>query len=47
MCASPLNAASMGQKGGCNPIPLKSSVGGGQVVIQAADLRELAPVFER
>jgi uncharacterized membrane protein len=47
MCASPLNAASMGQKGGCNPIPLKSTVGGGQVVIQAADLRELAPVFER
>jgi high-affinity iron transporter len=47
MCASPLNAGSMGQKGGCNPIPLRSTVGGGQVVIQAADLRELAPVFER
>jgi high-affinity iron transporter len=47
MCASPLNAASMGQKGGCNPIPLKSTVEGGHVVIQAADLRELAPVFER
>ena len=37
MCASPLNAASMGQKGGCNPIPLKSAVGGGQVVIEAAE----------
>jgi high-affinity iron transporter len=47
MCASPLNASSMGQKGGCNPIPLKSTVGGGQVVIEAADLRSLAPVFER
>ena len=47
MCASPLNAASMGQRGGCNPIPLKSSVEGVHVVIQAADLRELAPVFER
>lgn len=47
MCASPLNAASMGQKGGCNPIPLKSTVGGGQLVIQAADLRALAAVFER
>jgi high-affinity iron transporter len=47
MCASPLNASSMGQRGGCNPIPLKSSVGGGQVVIEAADLRELAAVFER
>ena len=47
MCASPLNASSMGQKGECNPIPLKSVVGGGQVVIQATDLRDLAPVFER
>jgi high-affinity iron transporter len=47
MCASPLNASSMGQRGGCNPIPLKSTIEGGQVVIQAADLRELAPVFER
>ena len=47
MCASPLNPASMGQRGGCNPIPLKSTIGGGQVVIEAADLRGLAPVFER
>jgi high-affinity iron transporter len=47
MCASPLNAGSMGKDGGCNPIPLKSSVGGGQVVIQATDLRALATVFER
>jgi high-affinity iron transporter len=47
MCASPLNAASMGQKGGCNPIPLKSTVSGGQLTIQAADLQALAPVFER
>ena len=47
MCASPLNAASMGQEGGCNPIPLKSTVSGGQVVIQASDLKTLVPVFER
>jgi high-affinity iron transporter len=47
MCASPLVPQSMGQTGGCNPIPLKSSIGGGQIVIQAADLRTLAPVFER
>jgi high-affinity iron transporter len=47
MCASPLNAASMGQKGGCNPIPLKSTISGNQLIIQAADLRELAPAFER
>jgi high-affinity iron transporter len=47
MCASPLNAGSMGQKGGCNPIPLKSTISAGQLVIQAADLRALARVFER
>jgi high-affinity iron transporter len=47
MCASPLNAASMGQPGGCNPIPLKSTVGGGVVTIAAADLKTLAGVFER
>ena len=47
MCASPLNPSSMGQEGGCNPIPLKSSISGGLVVIQAADLKTLVPVFER
>jgi high-affinity iron transporter len=47
MCASPLNAASMGQPGGCNPIPLKSTLANGQVVIAAADLRAIAPKFEK
>jgi high-affinity iron transporter len=47
MCASPLNAASMGEPGGCNPIPLKSTVDGGQVTIAAADLKGLVPVFGR
>ena len=47
MCASPLNAASMGQPGGCNPIPLKSTAANGQITIAAADLRALIPVFNR
>ena len=47
MCASPLNPASMGQPGGCNPIPLKSTTANGQIAIAAADLRTLIPVFER
>jgi FTR1 family protein len=47
MCASPLNGASMGQRGGCNPIPLKFTNAGGQITIAAADLRELASVFEK
>ena len=47
MCASPLNAASMGQPGGCNPIPLKSTIANGQVIIAAADLKAIAPTFEK
>jgi FTR1 family protein len=47
MCASPLNASSMGQPGGCNPIPLKSSIINGQVTIAAADLKAIAPKFEK
>ncbi len=47
MCASPLVAQAMGQPGGCNPIPLKSTNAGGQITIAAADLKALAPRFER
>ena len=47
MCASPLNAASMGQPGGCNPVPLKSNIAGGQVTIAAADLKALSEVFNK
>ena len=47
MCASPLNASSMGTAGGCNPIPLKSTNSNGQITIQAADLKTLLTVFER
>lgn len=47
MCASPLVPASMGQPGGCNPIPLKSTQANGQIIIAASDLKALAPRFER
>jgi high-affinity iron transporter len=47
MCASPLNAASMGQRGGCNPIPLKATNTNGQITIAANDLRALAATFEK
>jgi high-affinity iron transporter len=46
MCASPLVPASMGQPGGCNPIPLKSTVTSGQLTIAASDLEAVAPRFE-
>ena len=47
MCASPLVPSSMGQPGGCNPIPLKSTQANGQITIAASDLKALAPRFEK
>jgi FTR1 family protein len=46
-CASPINSQSVGTPGGCNPVPLKSEVSGGDVVIQEADLRVGARLFRK
>ena len=45
-CAAPINAASVGQPGGCNPIPLKSTVVGDNIVITTADLSKGAQTFQ-
>lgn len=37
-CSAPINAQSVGQAGGCNPIPLKSSINGEEITISQADL---------
>lgn len=37
-CSAPINAQSMGQSGGCNPIPLTSSINGELITISRADL---------
>lgn len=37
-CSAPINAQSMGQSGGCNPIPLTSSINGQLITISQADL---------
>lgn len=47
LCASPVNAQSLGQAGGCNPIPLASTTAGGYVIIQAKALQALVPVFSK
>jgi high-affinity iron transporter len=44
-CSAPVNPQSVGQAGGCNPIPLKSTSGAGQVVITQADLVSAIPIF--
>lgn len=46
-CSAPVNPQSIGQPGGCNPIPLKSSTKGDQVVITRADLASGMPIFEK
>lgn len=44
-CAAPIAPMSMGQPGGCNPIPLKSSTTGDSLVITRADLAPVAAHF--
>ena len=46
-CASPINSQSVGMPGGCNPVPLESSVSGDAIVIQEAALAARAKLFER
>jgi len=46
-CASPINSQSVGTPGGCNPVPLASSVSGDGVVIREADLAVRSKLFER
>src|ERR1051325_8973603 len=45
-CSAPINPQSVGDPGGCNPIPLKASAAGDEVVITEADLTAGAHNFE-
>src|SRR5579872_1617832 len=44
-CASAIDIPTIGQQGGCNPIPLESKVEDGQVVIPAAKLLAGSKIF--
>jgi len=46
-CASPINSQSVGTPGGCNPIPLTSSVSGDAILIREADLATRAKLFQK
>jgi FTR1 family protein len=46
-CASPINSQSVGTPGGCNPVPLHSTVNGDRVVIKEADLLARVKLFQR
>jgi len=44
-CASPINPQSLGTPGGCNPVPLRSSLSGDRLEIAASDLASGAAHF--
>jgi high-affinity iron transporter len=46
-CAAPINPQSVGQPGGCNPIPLQSAQDGDSVVISITDLAQQAGQFTK
>lgn len=46
-CASPINAQSIGMKGGCNPVPLRSETTADAIVIHEADLDAGVHLFEK
>lgn len=45
-CGAPINPQTVGQPGGCNPIPLKSQLSGDNIIISEADLASGAHSFE-
>jgi len=46
-CAAPINPQSVGQAGGCNPIPLEATQSGDSVVISVTDLARQAGQFSK
>jgi len=44
-CAAPINPQSVGQPGGCNPIPLQSTQDGDSIVISVTDLAQQTGQF--
>jgi len=44
-CAADINTATIGQGGGCNPIPLSSEIRGDMLVIRLPDLKQKEPFF--
>lgn len=46
-CAAPINPQSVGQAGGCNPIPLKATQTADSIIIEEADMAAGASVFAK
>jgi high-affinity iron transporter len=46
-CSAPINPQSVGSKGGCNPVPLKTTQTADSVIIQEADIAAGSRMFEK
>ncbi len=46
-CAAPINPQSVGQAGGCNPIPLKATLTSDAVIVTEADVAASSRVFQQ
>ncbi|MCX9012812.1 MAG: Fe-S-containing protein [Candidatus Methanoperedens sp.] len=46
-CGAPINPDTVGEAGGCNPIPLKYTVNGSDIVIKTEDIGEKADIFKK
>lgn len=45
-CGAPINPDTIGEAGGCNPIPLKYTVAGDEIAIKTDDAGEKAGLFK-
>ena len=46
-CGAPINGATVGHPGGCNPVPLQATVSGGQVLITEAEVAAGSRYFQK
>lgn len=46
-CGAPINRDTVGEAGGCNPIPLQNTLDGGEIVIKADTIGEKAGIFSK
>jgi high-affinity iron transporter len=46
-CAAPVNAQSVGMKGGCNPVPLNAEIVSNEVIIKEADIAAGTRMFQQ
>ncbi|HYL94662.1 MAG TPA: Fe-S-containing protein [Terriglobales bacterium] len=46
-CGAPINGATVGHPGGCNPVPLQARVNGGMVLITEVEVAAGSRYFQK